>query len=231
MSEQVFLALIVLATTVIVSALVPTVALLINNRNASRIRAFDAETRKQEKADEYLRADAVEARRKKESDEVASLLKTNTAALVTTTGETQGQIREVHHLVNSDKTDEMESRLEVMQAALVSLMEISELVKALGRPESEGARTRLSSMRDRIENLTRMLEERRKVTDMATAEKNATNVATKAAVAALTAAGPLAVTIHQEEENPVPVKPVPPAAPQQNEGAVPETGRPGTTPC
>lgn len=208
MSEQLIIAL-------IVSAVVPTVLVLINNYNTRKQKRDDTDARKQEKLDDYKRADEIEERRKRESDQVASLLKTNTAAIVETTGETQGQLRQIHALVNSNLTSEMEDRLTFMQAGLASLIEIVELRKTMGHPESDGARAQIGFMRDAIAKLQATILTRYQVTEAATVEKKVTESATKAAVAALTASGPLAVKIEQDDTNPVPVKPVEPPVANQ----------------
>lgn len=206
MSEEILLALIVAVPTVIASTLVPTVILWMNNRHARRVKEEDASIRKQEKLDEYKRADEIEARRKQEADEVARLLKTNTAITVETAGDLKGQVQQVHALVNSNLTKEMKARLVEMQTGLTSQIEIADLREALGRPKSETATAHMGVMRKAIEELKDDLETRKEVTEAAASEKKVTEVATKAAVAAIKNEGPLAVVIQQEEGNPVPVK-------------------------
>lgn len=206
MSEQIILALIVAIPAIIASAIIPTIVLMINNNNARRIKEFDAKIHKQEKIDDYARADALEERRNKKSDEVANILKINTAAQVTTAGETRGQLVQIHALVNSNLTSEMEARLAVMQTGLASLIEIAGLRKALGHSESEGAMALVNSTKEKINSLISTLETRKQVTESSAVDKRVTETATAAAVAALTAAGPLQVTIQQDDTNPVPVK-------------------------
>lgn len=214
MSEQILVALIVAVPTVLASAVVPTIILMMNNSSARKAKEFDAAVRKQEKIDDYTRADALEARRKKETEEVASLLKTNTAVQVASAGELRGQIQQVHALVNSNLTLEMEARLDVMHASLVSLIEIADLRKSMGHAENEGTTSRINVMREAIAELEDTLKMRHEVTDAAAIEKRTAETATKAAVAALTSTGPLPVTIQQEDTNPVPVKPIEPGPPQ-----------------
>lgn len=204
MSEQVILALII----AVPAALVPTVALMLNNRQVRSVKETDAAIRKQEKEADYKRADELEARRKTDADEVARILKANTAAQVESFGELKGQVQQVHTLVNSNLTEEMEARLVEMQVSLMLREENASLRKVQGHPSNETADERIKELHERINALLTTLKTRHAVTDAAAVEKRVTQTATKAATAALTAAGPLAVTIQQAETDPVPVKPV-----------------------
>ena len=158
-SDQVLLALIVAIPAVIASAIVPTAVLLINNKNARKIKQED-----------YAREDALEKRHTDRAEEVARLLKTNTEKQIETNTQTYGQLEQIHVLVNSNLTAEMEHRLSVMQAGLVSLLEIVELRKSLGQPERENTTLQIDLMQKEIVQLEEILVIRKKVTEEA-AEK------------------------------------------------------------
>lgn len=216
MSDTVILALVVAFPAVVTSVMV-----VLGNRanvKAARLaKVQDAEIRKEEKQQDYARADLIEERHSKEAkqlldrqdvlakkaDEAAGILKTNTAAAVKASddamkasAETQGRLQQIHTLVNSNLTAEMKARLAAMQAGLASLLEIVDLRKSLGHSESEGAATLIKSTRAAIDELVATLDERLKATDVAAAEKATASIAATAATitAAATAAATAAIT-------------------------------------
>lgn len=197
-SDPVIIALI---TVMIPALFVPTIIVVVNNHYARKIRL-------EEKLADYERADELESRRKKDADEVARLLKNNTAIQVEAFGELNGKTEQIHTLVNSNLTEEKEGKLLILEANLVTLEEMSDLRTSIGKPESGRLVEQIDSMHKAVAKLKTELEKRREITEAAAVERKATSIATKSAVAAITASGPMEVTIKQDDHNPVPVKPV-----------------------
>lgn len=144
--------------------------------------------RRQEKAEDYARLDAVAARAEAiagaaaaEAAAVASqaahaaelLLESNervAAAAAAAATTTTGQLDQIHVLVNSDRTSSLASELAATELALVSMREIVDLKRALGQQPAADAATVIELTEARIAELRAQLSDRRRQTEVADAQ-------------------------------------------------------------
>ncbi len=118
--------------------------------------------RRKEKAEDYARQDAVAA----QAAEAARLLLAANERVArqtaTATIETQGQLRQIHTLVNSKLTEEMKGRLVALDAQIVLT---ERLDAATGIDSTDATRTALANLRHTADELRHSLAEREILTE------------------------------------------------------------------
>lgn len=138
------------------------------------LSVITANQRRKEKIEDYSRQDAVAA----QAAEAARLLLDANERVArqtaTASTETQGQLRQIHTLVNSNLTQEMQARLVALDAQIVLTQEVMRLNTAGGIAPTEAARTALENLEHTAEGLRRSLTERAAVTEAAADERGAT---------------------------------------------------------
>lgn len=103
-------------------------------------------------------------------DEAASLLKENNKAVAVTAAETQGQLRQIHTLVNSNMTAAMQSEMDQREIALALMNEVIDLKKSSGIQPSTETKATLEQMAASIDELNAKLSDRLNQQTIATAE-------------------------------------------------------------
>lgn len=185
----------VLAAIVVGSGIIgPLVLQGLNARAKRKDKQLDAALRKQEKADDYARQDAVaaaaaEVARKAEeaaalllerqnkvarkTNEVARNLKETDALVAETASETNNKLDEltvgqkaIHILVNSQMTASLESELRAEKGKRATLIEIIALKKVMGQKASAETLAALTSTDERIAELEITLTDRERQTKM-----------------------------------------------------------------
>ncbi len=124
------------------------------------LSVITARQRQREKAEDYKRQDDVAAK----AEEAAALLLAANERVAhqtaTASSETQAQLRQIHTLVNSNLTQEMEARLVALDAQIVLTHEVMRLNTAAGADPTEASQAALLSLERTAEGLRRSLTER-----------------------------------------------------------------------
>jgi hypothetical protein len=133
--------------------------------------------RRQEKAEDYARQDAVAAQVKAaavQTAEAAKLLVASNAEVAATAKETTARTNEkldvldtgqkdIHALVDGDKTARMQAQLVSLEAQLVLMREVMSLTSDVGKKPTVESMTALETMKSRIAELASELSERLKL--------------------------------------------------------------------
>ncbi len=150
------------ATTI---AIIGAIVALATTVSPIILSVITASQRRKEKAQDYIRQDAVAA----QAAEAARLLLVSNELVAKRTSEaaaeTQGQLRQIHTLVNSKLTEEMKGRLEALDSLLAMTIKNIELNLAAGIEPTEVVRTALASLRRTVETLRSSLVERAMITE------------------------------------------------------------------
>lgn len=161
-SDTVILALIV----AVPAMLSPLLLAVLTNRNQRRV-----------KLDDYARQDVVAARLIASNDEIATTAKATAEKL-------GGQLQQIHTLVNSNLTAEMQARLEATRGQLVLMTEVIDLKRVAGHEPTEDASILLGKTKSTIAELEATLADRLKQTTVADAEAAGSSAAGLASAAA-----------------------------------------------
>jgi hypothetical protein len=116
-----------------------------------------------EKRADNKRQDEVEARQlavKRQVEEAARLLVVNNAKVETAAAETKGQLFAIHTLVNSDKTEALQARLDQTKISLTLMNEIVRLNRAKGDEPTQEARASIEATKVTIADLENQLRDR-----------------------------------------------------------------------
>jgi len=131
------------------------------------LSVITANQRRKEKVEDYSRQDAVAA----QAAEAARLLLDANERVArqsaASASETQSQLKQIHTLVNSNLTQEMEARLVALDAQLVLTQEVMRLNSVAGVVTPEAAKDALANLQRTADGLRLSLAERAAVTEAA----------------------------------------------------------------
>lgn len=131
-------------------------------------------SRRSDKEQEWARLDAVaekaEVTAKKVAakvEEAADLLRKNNKLVADSVVETQGQLKQIHTLVNSDKDALLQSNLAALIAQQVALREIITLKRSLNQESDPETAVSMQTVSIRIEEIKAIIADRAKQAELA----------------------------------------------------------------
>jgi hypothetical protein len=131
------------------------------------LSVITANQRRKEKVEDYARQDGVAAQAREAARLLLAANERVARQSATSASETQSQLKQIHTLVNSNLTQEMEARLVALDAQLVLTQEVIRLNAAAGVEPTEAAKTALANLQRTADGLRLSLAERAAVTEAA----------------------------------------------------------------
>jgi hypothetical protein len=117
---------------------------------------FTWRLKRKDRIEDYARQDAVA----KQAREAASLLVASNERIAAQNSETQGRLKEIHTLVNSNLTNEMRERLVAVAAQVALTKEVQRLNAANGLQVDPESAATLINLENVVASLSKSLDER-----------------------------------------------------------------------
>jgi type II secretory pathway pseudopilin PulG len=144
-NSAVLVALIVAISSTIISIVSPILVSFLQNR-----------TRRQEKAEDYARQDAVAQK----AAEAAKLLLAANERVAANAVQTMSKLDDIHTLVNSNLTTAMRAELDATTRELAVMSELIDLKRASGHEPSVDAMAAIKATKAKVSELSAVLKDR-----------------------------------------------------------------------